>query len=387
LRAALERRGPLKLAIVIGSLARGGAEGQIVELVRSAHPAQAECVVICVTAEEGSLASDIRATGATLYTLGFEGVRSWNSLRAVPRLFRILREVRPDAVYAFMFWSYVVAFPVAAVSVPRAARVAGLRTSPALDGPGQPKLLPLRRLAARLADAAIANSDDLMVAWANESPRLARKLHLVRNGVRTFTEDGPAQKGRSPFIVCIANLNPYKGHKTLLEALSRLPAELEWTLLLAGEGPERGRISQQARELGLDDRVRLLGLVEDIDGLLERADVAVLASYTEGLPNAVLEAMAHAVPVVATDVGGVRELLGTGAGILVPPGNPEALAEALHTFLEDADLRGQAGSIGRREVELHFGIETMRDRTLAVIDAAVQAAAGRRPAVQTRRVP
>jgi glycosyltransferase involved in cell wall biosynthesis len=360
---------PVKLVIVIGSLARGGVERQIVEFVRAAQPAGTECTVICLTEEGGSFAAEVRSGGARVVPLGFRGAGPWSSARAIVRLFRILRQVRPDAVYAFMFWAYTIAIPATAIAAPRAGRIAGRGSMPEFDVPRKRLLAPLRAVADRLSDAVIVNSEVVKEAWLADYPRLARKVYVVPYGVRTFAEDGPPQRGRSPLIVCIANLNPYKGHRTLLEALSLLPAELEWRLLLAGEGPERGSISQQARDLGLEERVRLLGLVEDVDGLLQRADVAVLASYTEGLPNAVLEAMAHAVPVVATDVGGVSELLGSGAGLLVPPRDPEALARALHAFLRDPALRAEAGTIGRREVELHYGIETMRDRTLAVISS------------------
>jgi glycosyltransferase involved in cell wall biosynthesis len=366
----------MRLAIVIGSLDRGGAERHIVELVRSLHPHRAECLVICLR-EEGQLAGAVREAGAAVFSVGFVGSRSVRSVFSVGRLIRLLRATRPDAVYAINFWSYVLALLLARLAAPRAARIAGRQSMPEFDVPTKRFLLPLRNVADWLSDAVIVNSEALRNAWLADSPRLATKLQVVPNGVRAIsTRKSVRGQDGSLVIVCVANLNPHKGHRTLLEALSRLPAELEWTLLLAGEGPERGAISQQARELGLDHRVRLLGLVEDIDGLLEQADIAVLASDTEGSPNAVLEAMAHALPVVATGVGGVRELLGSGAGLLVPPRDPQALAEELTRMLADPDLRERAGEAGRREAEEHYSVSQLRDETLTIINAAVQGASG-----------
>jgi glycosyltransferase involved in cell wall biosynthesis len=228
-------------------------------------------------------------------------------------------------------------------------------------------LTRLRRLADRFTDGAIANSEALREAWAAASPDIASKIRVVENGVRVPVQEADSGHG-SAVVVSVANLTPHKGHATLLRALAQLK-QLEWRLLLAGDGPERLSIEKLARDYGISSRVELLGVVSDVSAVFRQADLAVLASDTEGLPNAVLEAMAHGVPVVVTAVGGVPELLGSGAGTVVPVRDSSALGEAIRTYLEDPALRQRAGEIGRREVEEKYSVEAMRDRTLAAFHA------------------
>lgn len=360
----------MKLAIVIGSLARGGSERQIVEFVRSAHPDHAECVVICLSANPGALASEVRATGANVLTVGFKGgIRPWTVPPAIGRLASILRAERPDAIYAFLFWSHVLALPTAAVAVPQALRVAALRSSPMTDVPRQRPLAHLRRPVLALVHGAIANSEAVASEWVRSYRHLQGRVHVVPNGIRVQEQYVPRpSNARAPTIICVANLIAYKGHGTLLDALAAL-ADAEWTLLLAGDGPCRSALQEHAQRLGLDSRVKFLGSTADVAGLLSQADLAVLPSYTEGLPNAVLEAMANSLPVVATDVGGVRQMLSCGAGTVVPARDPKALADAIRRYLENADLRSRAGSLGLKEAGRNYGIRAMRDRTLAAVEA------------------
>jgi L-malate glycosyltransferase len=363
----------VKIAFVIGSLSRGGTELQVIELARTLHPHRAECTVICLQ-EPGPLAPLIEERGIPVYALGFGGGRLGASVRAVARLARVLRTNNFDAVYALLFWSYALAIPLAAVFSPRTGRVSGRQTMPALDVPRKTIFLPMRGLADRLSDLILVNSADLLKAWATVTPSAAPKLRVIRNGVR-LPEPAPRRRNRPSQlrVVSVGNYKPYKGHRTLLDAASRLPKGLSWTLELAGEGPERDRIAHQVNELGLRRNVKLLGTVDDVSRLLSEADIFVHPSYTEGSSNAVLEAMAHGVPVVATDVGGVRELIGMEAGFVVPPHDPAALARALEEMLRDEGLRAHAGASGRARAQGHS-----IDRFVTDSFAAIKVAAERR---------
>ena len=138
-------------------------------------------------------------------------------------------------------------------------------------------------------------------------------------------------------MVAVGNLYPVKDHATLLRALARLPAA---RVAIAGRGDQEEPLRRLAAELGLSDRVHLLGLRDDVETVFAAADVFVQPSLSEGLPLAVLEAMANGLPVVATRVGGIPEAVVDGkTGLLVPPGDPAALAAALAAVL-DADDRG-----------------------------------------------
>jgi glycosyltransferase involved in cell wall biosynthesis len=132
--------------------------------------------------------------------------------------------------------------------------------------------------------------------------------------------------------------------------------------VVVGDGPERAQLEALAGQLGLADRVHLAGHQQDVRPWLAALDVLVLSSDWEGMPNALLEAMAAGLPIVATAVGGVPEVVVDGAtGLLVPPGDPSALAEAITRLLRDPDLRRTMGQAGRARVERRFSInETVR---------------------------
>jgi glycosyltransferase involved in cell wall biosynthesis len=312
------------------------------------------------------LTARITATGAKVYALGFTGVRTWRVLSVVSELWRLLRREQPEAVYAVMFWAYVLGLPLAAVARSSAVRIAGLRATPDFDATGQRLLLPLRKLAFLVAHGAITNARALANQWTELYPRLTDRIYIVRNGVE-IPSRCDNRRGPPIVITCVANLKPEKGHRTLLQAVARLPESPAWTLRLAGHGPERRSIERDIQELGLGERVEMLGLTAGTHDLLRDTDVAVLASYTEGLPNALLEAMAHGIPIVATSVGDIPALLQSGAGITVLPGDVRALTAAIRTYLEEPAVRHHAGALGRSEVERNYSLASMRDATLQVI--------------------
>jgi glycosyltransferase involved in cell wall biosynthesis len=155
-----------------------------------------------------------------------------------------------------------------------------------------------------------------------------------------------------------------KGLAALIDAATQLPTA---QVVIAGEGPERGRLEQQATELGVRDRVTFLGLRTDVPRLLASSDVLAMPSLNEGLGNAVLEAMAAARPVVASAVGGLSESVVSGeTGILVPPGDVEALARALNVVLSDDRLARDMGAAGRRRVEAAFTADQAVEGTTAI---------------------
>ncbi len=148
-----------------------------------------------------------------------------------------------------------------------------------------------------------------------------------------------------------AALTPEKGHRTLLAAAALLRSavpDLHWAL--AGSGPERGPLQREGALLGVADRLHWLGQVDDVASLLAEADVAVMPSLSEGLGTAALEALALGVPLVASEVGGLAEILADGAGLGVPPGDGPALADAVRRVLADPALRAQL--VARSEVTL-----------------------------------
>jgi colanic acid/amylovoran biosynthesis glycosyltransferase len=173
-------------------------------------------------------------------------------------------------------------------------------------------------------------------------------------------------------VVCPARMVPVKGHSYLLEAAALLGRRgIRFELVLAGDGPERPDIARRIGELGLGDRVRMAGITPHAE-LLRRyrdgeVDCVVLPSLDlgaglhEGISVALIEAMAHGVPVVSTSTGGQPELLGDGSGIMVPPADADALADALERLLTSRALRLELGQRGRRRIERDFDVGRVAD--------------------------
>ncbi|MGQ0670855.1 MAG: glycosyltransferase, partial [Actinomycetota bacterium] len=158
-------------------------------------------------------------------------------------------------------------------------------------------------------------------------------------------------------------------HIVLFEAFARALAQLgkETTRLqLAGSGAEEDNLRAAARRLGIEEQVEFLGSVADVRALLKSCSFTVLPSLSEGTPNAVLESLACGKAVVASRVGGLPEILARGAGIMVPPGDPDPLAQAMIELLTDPARARQLGEQGRQIVQSRFGLQRMVDENLSL---------------------
>ena len=221
----------------------------------------------------------------------------------------------------------------------------------------------------RLTDAVVTVSESAAVALRSACPRRAGKITVIRNGVepaapRRAREAVRTELGLANEIAGIvaARLDPLKRHADLLRAIELLPAGTPpIVLLFAGDGPERERLEAMAREFRLTpDHIRFLGYRSDVTELLHAADFFVLPSLLEGMPLSVLEAMSSGLPVIATTVGGVPEVVTDGeSGLLVPPGDPAALSSAMARLSGDAALRERLGEAGRRRVSEAFSFAAM----------------------------
>ncbi len=224
------------------------------------------------------------------------------------------------------------------------------------------------RLLGRITDTLLTqNHSDLELAERyGIGPRGRR--HLIGNGIdlaRFRPEKRHGGPGQPLVLTCVARLEPVKNHRQLFEA-ARLLQERgrDFRLRLAGNGPLRAEYERACQALGLGERVEFLGYRDDVPALLAETDVAVLTSFKEGIPRAVLEAMAMGIPVVATRVTGTRETVRQGeTGTLVEVGDASGLADALATLMADAGLRARMGARGRQVAEEQFD-ESRITRTL-----------------------
>ena len=225
------------------------------------------------------------------------------------------------------------------------------------------------RLAFRLTDVVTCVSLDTKKHLIEQLGGVGEEIRVVPNGVPQRKGDGRAVRKelslepRTLMILAVGGLHPRKGFDVLLQALARMGVGQPWQLIIAGEGPERARLTALANDLGLAEQVRLLGQREDVPDLQAAADLFVMPSLWEGLPLAVLEAMLAGTPVVASAVSGIPEAINPDEeqGLLVPPGDIDALAEAVKGLIVDKERRERVAAAGQVRAQNDFTTKTMID--------------------------
>jgi glycosyltransferase involved in cell wall biosynthesis len=349
----------IRVVEVLATLKRAGAEQMAVSLACRLDPARFETAVVALfDAYEGGFEGVLEERGIPVWHLG---KRPGLDPRIFSRLAGVFRRYRPDVAHTH---SYVMryALPAAWMSgvkglVHTVHNVAGSE----VDGLG--------RLIHRVGfwRGAVA------VAVAGEVARSFREVYgrepaaVIRNGIevdryyqpqaRQAWRAGQGFREDDLLVVSVARLEEQKNPLGLIDAFARASGgNGRWRLLMAGDGSLREAARERARERGVGGRVHWLGVRSDIPELLAAGDVFALASHWEGYPMAVMEAMAAGLPVVATAVGGVPELVEDGvSGLLAPPGDGEALAAAL---AEAVRRRRELGEAGRRRAA-RFGVDEM----------------------------
>lgn len=204
-------------------------------------------------------------------------------------------------------------------------------------------------------------------------PTLWSKLKIVRCGVEGIAASPMSEHAGPPRVVCVARISAEKAHLVLLDALATLRKRGQaFHCTLVGDGPMRKAVETRIAELTLSENVTLTGSLspDQVADQYRATDAVVLASFSEGVPVVLMEAMAHGRPVVATRVGGVAELVQHGVtGLVVAPGDAEELADALHKVLSDRELAAQMGKAGSEAVWHEFSVPRSAERLEALFQS------------------
>lgn len=346
-----ERLRVLGLVDSISSI--GGAERVAASLARELDPQRFDRL-LCVTrrATAPTLEAELRAAGVTLVELER---RIMLDMPAWRRLVRLLRRERVDVLHAHMFGSNVWGTVL--------GRVAGVPVVIAHEHGWSYRGRPLRRLidrevVARGADAylAVSEYDRRQMTHVERIP--AERIHVVPNGIPPLVRAGHDVRAElgipagASVIGTVCELRPEKALEVLVDAAAQLP---DVHVLIVGDGPEEAKLRARIRGAGVGERVRLLGRRNDVADVLAALDVAACCSDFEAAPLSVMEYMAAALPVVATRVGGLPDLVRDGeTGVLVDPRNPGALAAAVEALLESPEQRRRLGAAGRERQRAEY---------------------------------
>jgi L-malate glycosyltransferase len=375
--ASAVRRRPRVLHLIT-SFEIGGTERQAVELLKRLD-AERYDVRLAVLRNEGPFYKEIEPRYSNVPEFPLTSFYNANAVKQLARLRRLMVRQRIDILHAHDFYSGL----LGAI----AARLAGVRV---IASQRHLKLSDRRvhelgtKFIHRLAHRLLVNSEAIRDRIIDHSSTAPGKIRVIKNGILEASESRANAREQlcrdlgiesdAKLIGAVARLQPVKGHRFLIEAVAMvLRNQPDAYLVLVGDGPLRTEIEAQCAALGISNRVHLLGDRTDVTRLVSAFDLLVLASLHEGLPNAVMEAMAASVPVVATAVGGTRELIEDGVtGYLVPPANSQALADRIGFALGDQEHHAQIISAARRRVTSAFGIERMVESVEALYDELME---------------
>ena len=353
----------IRVMFVVGNFVAGGAERHLLEMWKRIDRERFAVEIACFRAE-GQFLAEVRSLGWPVHELAVgRRVYDVSGVRGLLRLIGHVRRFRPDVIHGYLFGPNLFAVLAGrACGVPVVA--VAKRNVDAFETPRQKSV---QRIAHRWATHVTAVSESVAATVVALGVPRAR-ITVIPNGVDFARFDGVtpdretlgAVNGET-LIGSVGCLEARKDYGTLLEALAKLQGGAsKFRAALVGGGSARASLEAHARTLGLEGRLRFLGERPDVERLLSAMDVFVLSSREEGIPNALLEAMAAGRPSVATAVGGTPEVLEDGAtGWLVPPGDPDALAAALAQVLADPAEAARRGAAARRVTREQRSIDAM----------------------------
>jgi len=355
----------LRVTHVVLSLECGGLEHVVVDLVSGGQARGQQVSVICLE-QKGVLAKQLEDAGVTVHCCHKPSGLHIRRMRRELR--RLLLEVRPDVVHSHQLGALFYAGPVSK-SIGTAAVV---HTEHGKHFEHRAKTRWLGRYAARFADRYCCVSRDIAADVIRHRIASPSKVQVVPNGIDTgrfgqVAEDACGIKaelgipGASQIVGTVGRLAEIKRQDLLIHAFARLREMVPAAhLLLVGEGPERQSLEALAKELSVADSVHFAGYREDRERLLHIMDVFVLPSRSEGMPLSVLEAWAAGVPVLASRVGGLPELIDDGrTGRLVAGDDPHRWAQAIATLIADSAPTRDMTAAAKAVVEEQFSRSAM----------------------------
>lgn len=337
-----------RIALFISSLQKGGSERVMVNLAEYLHEKRYDVILVTQYKNENEygISPEIRRVYSEPDESLLQGGRIENFWVRFGALRDIWKAYKPDVILSFLGKNNLMA--VAAAAFLPSKVVVSVRGEPTMEYEGR-LMQFIAKTVFRFADGVVLQT----VMQAEFFPKaVRRKSVILHNPLNPQFLDRKGCEDKEDMVTAVGCLDANKNHAMLIHAFGKIAGEYPtMKLVIYGEGEMRPKLEALIREKGLQDRIQLPGRVDDVAGEICRARIFALPSNTEGMPNAVIEAMALGIPVVATNCpcGGPAELIENGVnGILIPVGDAFALADAFRRILEDSEFEKKLGENARQ---------------------------------------
>lgn len=346
----------MRILYVIDSMTRDGAESQLLKTLDRLKPDEYEVYVV-LSRTEGERIRELTAISCVrnVTTLNSAGKKR-KILENAFALAGVIKAVQPDIVHSWLWYSNFLSG--------LSHRLGLWRRTPLIVSQRGDYHARYSKFRLWITEKFIYNSADILLTNSQQIEQLLHDLYpnktiySIPNILELPTEEWtPTQRDRSEKrIVCVGRFAPEKGHRYLIEAINLLDCkDLPWQCTFLGDGELKSELSNLAENLNLTDKISFPGFCDDVYSVLLQADLFVLPSLHEGSPNALIEAMGLGLPCIASDVGGIKDLIENGKnGILVPPKDSIALTTALNQLITDSNYSVDLGRNARSTIQEKF---------------------------------
>ena len=365
----------MNIGIFIDKMKIGGAQQNVVQLVNGI-PSQ-HSIYLFLGKKSGPLLKEIHRKNLRIIDLKLDRYNRPHALISLIQLAKTLRENSIDILHCYLFWPSLFG-ALAKIIYPKAKLIISIRS---LNDSFSKFQILCSRLIGHIADAVTVVSKSVKFRIMQREKISGKKIHVIFNGINadrfslnmgidtTRSQSVTKPLGQTVFV-CVANLNFKKGHEFLLRAFQKLKVGYPRVkLILVGDGKLKKYLVSLTRDLDIEPDVTFLGFKKDVVNILGKADVFVLPSLEEGMPNALIEAMAMGLPSITTNVGGNTEVnLHQVTGLVVPSKNIDALFAAMKQMMLDKKMRSRFALEAKQRIIHKFGIVTMIERNMSVYE-------------------
>lgn len=358
---------------VIDRLKRGGgAESLVYSFAKEARSFGIECHIVTIRDSDTALVEELSNEGIRVAT--FSGHRLVNPIR-LWRIKRHIHSLNPDVVHTHLSGSTILGLVAARLTnTPAVVSLHNVKVKSDthfyhgkletwLMKNWSKHIIAVGERTFRAHRSKAGNTPMSVILNAVRKPQPVNQNEIQHVRERTF----PGYVGQ--VVVTVGSLTEQKGYSNLIQTLAKV--ESDFRCMIIGDGPLREELTEQARSLGLQDKVIFMGLRSDVDRLLQVGNIYVSSSLWEGLPVATLEAMYAGLPIISTAVGDAETVLGDGTGVLVKAGDNDSLAREISNLLTDSQLRCEYSRKSLEKVEANYNIDAWMGQLMAVYNSAV----------------